>query len=80
MINIPFEWRTALAMDESLGKIYAVNVRNFLIKYKRKSLLIDNNVIIYKDEKGQIVDKKTWMKISENRLYLLYDIDHNKIG
>ena len=50
------------------------------MKYKGKSLLIDNNVIIYKDEKGQIIDKKTWMKISENRLYLLYDIDHNKIG
>ena len=50
------------------------------MKYKRKSLLFENNVVIYKDEKGQIVYKKTWMKISENRLYLLYDIDHNKIG
>ena len=50
------------------------------MKYKRKSLLFENNVVIYKDEKGQIVDKKTWMKISENRLYLLYDIDHNKIN
>ena len=46
----------------------------------RKSLLIKDNTIIYKDKKGKIVDKKTWMKISENRLYHLYDIDHNKIS
>ena len=46
----------------------------------RKSLLIKDNTIIYKDKNGKIVDKKTWMKISDNRLYLLYDIDHNKIG
>ena len=44
------------------------------MKSKRKSLIIKNSNIIYKDQNGKIVDKKTWLNISENKPYLIYDI------
>tara|TARA_B110000438_G_scaffold108876_1_gene106886 strand:+ start:4564 stop:4716 length:153 start_codon:yes stop_codon:yes gene_type:complete len=50
------------------------------MKEKRKSILINNSEIIYKNKLGEIIDKKTWMKVSENKTYLIYDIYQNRIG
>tara|TARA_B100001142_G_C13680697_1_gene401991 strand:- start:322 stop:474 length:153 start_codon:yes stop_codon:yes gene_type:complete len=47
---------------------------------KRKSILINNSEIIYKNKLGEIIDKKTWMKISENKTYIIYDIFQRKTG
>ena len=44
------------------------------MKSKRKSLIIKNSYVIYKDQNGKIVDKESWLKISENKPYLIYDI------
>ena len=44
------------------------------MKSKRKSLIIKNSNIIYKDQNGKIVDKESWLKISENKPYFIYDI------
>jgi len=40
---------------------------------KRKSILINSSETIYINKLGEIIDKKTWMKISENKTYLIYD-------
>tara|TARA_B110000263_G_scaffold14846_2_gene12120 strand:+ start:2143 stop:2295 length:153 start_codon:yes stop_codon:yes gene_type:complete len=50
------------------------------MKEKRKSILINNSETIYKNELGEIIDKKTWMKISENKTYLIYDIFQSITG
>tara|TARA_B100001079_G_C16337989_1_gene482168 strand:- start:465 stop:620 length:156 start_codon:yes stop_codon:yes gene_type:complete len=44
------------------------------MKSKRKSLIIKNSKIIYKDQNGKTVDKESWLKISENKPYFIYDI------
>jgi len=44
------------------------------MKSKRKSLIIKNSYVIYKDQNGKIVDKESWLKISENKSYFIYDI------
>ena len=50
------------------------------MQVKRKSILINNSETIYKNELGEIIDKKTWMKISENKTYLIYDIFQSITG
>ena len=44
------------------------------MKSKRKSLIIKNSYVIYKDQNGKIVDKESWLKIIENKPYFIYDI------
>ena len=48
--------------------------------------ILNDEISISPTEEGEAVDldelqeTASFLKISENRLYLLYDIDHNKIG
>ena len=48
------------------------------MKSKRKSLIIKNSYVIYKDQNGKIVDKESWLKISKNKPYFIYDKESSK--
>jgi hypothetical protein len=48
---------------------------------KRKSLEIKDYKIIYKNQLGEIIDRETWFKISDENTYTIHDIsDQRKIG
>tara|TARA_Y100001970_G_scaffold38276_1_gene47210 strand:+ start:6715 stop:6867 length:153 start_codon:yes stop_codon:yes gene_type:complete len=47
----------------------------------RKSLEIKDYKVIYKDKTGEIVDKETWLEITEDKSYIIRDIsNHRKKG
>ena len=44
----------------------------------RKSLEIKDYKTIYKDQNGEIVDRKTWLEISEDQSYIIRDISNQR--
>ena len=44
----------------------------------RKSLEIKDYKTIYKDRTGEIVDRKTWLEISEDQSYIIRDISNQR--
>ncbi len=45
---------------------------------RRKSLEIINDKTIYKDGFGKVIDKETWLKITENKIFTIYDISNQR--
>ena len=43
-----------------------------------KSLEIKDYKTIYKDQTGEIVDRKTWLEISEDESYIIRDISNQR--
>jgi hypothetical protein len=51
------------------------------MKQKRKSLEIKDFNVVYKNQFGEKVDKETWLKISDEKSYIIRDIsDQRKNG
>ena len=44
----------------------------------RKSIEIKDYKTIYKDQTGEIVDRKTWLEISEDESYIIRDISNQR--
>tara|TARA_B100001142_G_C14321497_1_gene650627 strand:- start:272 stop:427 length:156 start_codon:yes stop_codon:yes gene_type:complete len=51
------------------------------MKRKRKSLEIIDSNVVYKNQFGKAIDKESWLKISDEKSYIIRDIsDQRKNG
>tara|TARA_Y100001970_G_scaffold292252_1_gene432752 strand:+ start:38043 stop:38198 length:156 start_codon:yes stop_codon:yes gene_type:complete len=48
------------------------------MKQKRKSLEIKDFNVVYKNQFGEEVDKDTWLKISDEKSYIIKDISNQR--